>query len=118
VAVRTCPIPVRPRTHLMDWGVKTHAIECYESQLPELFGPARPGIEVMAEYSRQLDVSQVTMERVWYAEPEAARKVNTANAAVYVNAPSIGSSPLWPERESRDSLAVAGLRPAQAVNLS
>jgi LmbE family N-acetylglucosaminyl deacetylase len=67
VAVRTCPILVRPKTHLMDWDEKAHAIECYESQLPELFGPARPGIEAMAEYSRALGVSQITMERVWYA---------------------------------------------------
>jgi LmbE family N-acetylglucosaminyl deacetylase len=67
VAVRTCPISVQPKTHLMDWGAKTHAIKCYESQLPELFGPARPAIEAMAEYSRKLDVSRVTMERVWYA---------------------------------------------------
>ena len=67
VAVRTCPIPVRPKTHRMDWGVKTPAIQCYESQLPELFAPARPGIEEMADYSRKLDVSRVTMERVWYA---------------------------------------------------
>ena len=51
----------------MDWGVKTPAIQCYESQLPELFAPARPGIEEMADYSRKLDVSRVTMERVWYA---------------------------------------------------
>jgi LmbE family N-acetylglucosaminyl deacetylase len=82
VAVRTCPIPVHPKTHLMEWAVKTHAIECYESQLPELFGPARPGIEVMTEYSRQLDVSQVTMERVWYAEPDGARQAKPAHATV------------------------------------
>ena len=73
VAVRTCPIPVWPKTHLMDWGVKTNAIQCYESQLPELFGPTRPGIEVMTEYSRKLDASQVTMERVWYADPAQSK---------------------------------------------
>lgn len=67
LAVRTCPIPIRPKTHRMDWDAKTHAIQCYESQLTELFGPARPGMEAMAEYSRKLDVSQAAMERVWYA---------------------------------------------------
>jgi LmbE family N-acetylglucosaminyl deacetylase len=68
VAVRTCPIPVRPKTHLVDWAAKAHAIKCYQSQLPELFGTARPGLEAMADYSRKLDVSQGAVERVWYAE--------------------------------------------------
>jgi LmbE family N-acetylglucosaminyl deacetylase len=67
LAVRTFPIAVRPKTHLMDWAAKTHAIQCYQSQMAELFGPARPGMEAMAEYSRKLDVSQGTVERIWYA---------------------------------------------------
>src|SRR5450631_540286 len=67
LAVRTCPIAIQPKTHLVNWAAKAQAIQCYQSQLPELFGAARPGIEAMAEYSRKLDVSKVTMERVWYA---------------------------------------------------
>jgi len=86
VAVRTCPIPVQPKTHRMDWDAKTHAIQCYQSQLTELFGPARPGMEAMAEYSRKFDVSRVAMERVWYAECGGTQKANTTNATV--NAPN------------------------------
>jgi LmbE family N-acetylglucosaminyl deacetylase len=66
VAVRTCPIPLRPKTHLVDWAAKLHAIQCYKSQLTELFGPIRAGIEAMADYSRTLGVSQGSVERVWY----------------------------------------------------
>lgn len=100
VAVRTCPIPVRPKTHFMDWGVKTHAIECYESQLPDLFGPPRPKIDAMTEYGRQLDVSKVTMERVWYA-PDT-QKAKTTNATV--NPPSRASNTLWPQRAMTPSI--------------
>jgi LmbE family N-acetylglucosaminyl deacetylase len=110
VAVRTCPIPVRAKTHLMEWGVKTHAIECYESQLPELFGPARPGIEVMAEYSRQLDVSQLTMERVWYAEPDGTLQAKPAHAMVTSLHRADRPKRCGPNGESRvGDLEVAGL---------
>jgi LmbE family N-acetylglucosaminyl deacetylase len=66
VAVRTCPLPLRPKTHLVDWAVKTHAIQCYKSQLTELFGPARAGIVAMANYSRALGACRGYAERVWY----------------------------------------------------
>jgi LmbE family N-acetylglucosaminyl deacetylase len=66
VAVRTCPLPLRPRAHLVDWTVKSRAIRCYGSQLTELFGPTGAGIEAMADYSRALGACQGTVERVWY----------------------------------------------------
>ena len=66
VAVRTCPVSLRPTTHVVDWAVKNHAIECYKSQLTELFGPARAGIAAMADYSRALGECKGPVERVWY----------------------------------------------------
>jgi hypothetical protein len=66
VAVRTCPIPLRPKAHLVDWAAKIPAIQCYKSQLTELFGAARAGIEAMADYSRTLGMPRGSVERVWY----------------------------------------------------
>jgi LmbE family N-acetylglucosaminyl deacetylase len=66
LAVRTCPVPLRPQTHAVDFAVKTDAIQCYKSQLTELFGPARAGIEAMADYSRTLAEERGSVERVWY----------------------------------------------------
>ncbi len=68
VAVRTCPVPLRPNTHVVDWAVKIDAILCYTSQLTELFGPAREGVAAMADYSRALGAYQGSVERLWYAE--------------------------------------------------
>lgn len=66
IAVRTFPHTLEPKTHAMDWDAKLEAIRCYESQLTELFGSAREGIDVMARYGRSLGDSGCSMERIWH----------------------------------------------------
>jgi hypothetical protein len=56
------------KTHVVDFAVKTDAIHCYKSQLTELFGPARAGIEAMVDYGRTLAEEGGSVERVWYTE--------------------------------------------------
>jgi LmbE family N-acetylglucosaminyl deacetylase len=66
VALRTCPQPLRARTHLVDWTIKLQAIRCYESQLNELFGRTQEGLSAMTRYGLALGGSGCPMERVWY----------------------------------------------------
>lgn len=68
VAVRTCPVTLKPKVHTVNIAVKTSAIQCYQSQLTELFGPAHAGIEAVADYSRALGECEGPGERVWYTE--------------------------------------------------
>lgn len=67
VATQACRVPLRPKTHLIQWARKQNAIQCYRSQLTPLFGPTLAGLAALEDYSRTLGGSRVPMERVWYA---------------------------------------------------
>ncbi len=66
VAARACSIPLRPTLYRIQWALKCRAIQCYESQLTPIFGPERAGLSALEVYSRTLDASAGSMERVWY----------------------------------------------------
>lgn len=60
-----CVFPdLQPMLIPVDWTHKRAVIECYASQLDELFGADRSGLEIMAEYARDLGQGRC-VERYW-----------------------------------------------------
>jgi len=66
-AVRVCPFVLRSELHAVDFEAKRDSILCYESQIEELFGPDRSGLDALDAYGRSLARDGRHHERLWIA---------------------------------------------------
>jgi LmbE family N-acetylglucosaminyl deacetylase len=66
-AIDVCPFAVESRLHVVDFASKRAAIQCYESQLEDLFGPDQARLAELETYGRTLGEDRQYRERFWVA---------------------------------------------------